>query len=109
MARFIYQMALDNDATFFKQLGKALSGRKYTGAGANKREAFMLRYYVENPNGSNADCMAKMTEAKFPPISEENFRVLKQRLFKKIKIIRAADDLPDEGEYFGALLERNKL
>jgi len=28
MARFIYQMALENDAKFFKQLGKALSGRQ---------------------------------------------------------------------------------
>jgi len=33
MAPFIYKMALENNTKFFKQLGKALSGRKYTGLG----------------------------------------------------------------------------
>jgi hypothetical protein len=55
MARFIYQMALENDTKFFKQLGKALSGRKYTHLGADKREAFILEYYLKKPNGTNAD------------------------------------------------------
>jgi len=49
MAHFIYQMALENDAKFFKQLGKALSGRKYTSPGADKREAFILKYYFKKP------------------------------------------------------------
>jgi hypothetical protein len=109
MARFIYEMALENDAKFFKQLGKALSGRKYTGLRVNRREAYMLEYYLENPNGTNADCMARMTNAKFPEISEDNFRVLKKRLFAKIVIIRNRDEFPQEGEWFGVLLDRNKF
>lgn len=109
MASFIYEMAKENDAKFFKQLGKALSGRKYTGLGVNRREAFLLKYYADNPHGTNADCMAKMAEAKFPEISEDNFRMLKKRVFAKIGIIRSRDEFPQADEWFGVLLDRNKF
>ena len=109
MARFIYQMALENDAKFFKQLGKALSGRKYTSPGADKREAFILKYYFKNPNATNAECMAKLREAKFPRISEENFGVLKGRLLAKIKIICSSNEFPHADEWFVVLLDRNKF
>ena len=109
MAPFIYKMALENDAKFFKQLGKGLSGRKYTGLGMNKREAFVLEYYLQKPNGTNADCMAKLREAKFPRISEDNFRVLKKRLFAKIGVIRNPNEVPPEGEWLVVMLDRNKL
>jgi hypothetical protein len=109
MARFIYQMALENDTKFFKQLGKALSGRKYTHLGADKREAFILEYYLKKPNGTNADCMSKLVDAGFPRIGEANFRMLKRRLLAKVKIIRSKDELPEEGEWFGILLDRNKF
>jgi hypothetical protein len=109
MAPLIYKMALENNAKFFKQLGKALSGRKYTGLGLNRREAFILEYYLQKPDGTNADCIAKMREAKFPRISEDNFRMLKKRLFAKIGIIRSPNEFPLADEWLGVMLERNKL
>ena len=109
MARFIYEMALENDTKFFKQLGKALTGRKYTHPGADKREAFILEYYIKKPNGTNADCMSKLVDAGFPRMSDANFRMLKRRLRAKVKVIRSKDELPEEGKWFGILLDRNKL
>jgi hypothetical protein len=109
MAPFIYKMALENNTKFFKQLGKALSGRKYAGLGVNRREAFILEYYLQKPNGTNADCMARLRQAKFPRISEDNFRVLKKRLFAKIGIIRNPIESHLEGELLGLMLDRNKL
>jgi len=109
MARFIYQMALENDTRFFKQLGKALSGRKYTGPSVDRREAFVLKYYIENPNGTAADCMSKMEAAGFHPITEENFRVIKMRLFGKVKIIRSEADCPQADQAFVLMLDRDKI
>jgi len=96
MANFIYQMALEGDTKFFKQLGKALSGRKNTSIGVDKREAFVLQYYVDNPNGTAADCMSKMEAAGFHPITEENFRVLKMRLYGKAIVFHDGEDIPDD-------------
>jgi hypothetical protein len=108
MARFIYQMALENDTKFFKQLGKALSRRNYTDIAADKREAFILVYYIKKPKGTNADCMCKLVDAGFPRISEANFRVLKQRLFAKVKIL-SKDELQHIDEQFVLRLDRNKM
>jgi hypothetical protein len=53
--------------------------------------------------------MSKLVDAGFPRIGEANFRMLKRRLLAKVKIIRSKDELPEEGEWFGILLDRNKF
>jgi len=87
----------------FQTAWKSTFGSKIYRFRLNRREAFILEYYLQKPNGMNADCMARLRQAKFPRISEDNFRVLKKRLFAKIGIIRNPIESHLEGELLGLM------
>jgi hypothetical protein len=72
MARVIYEVALENDTEFFKQLGKALSHRKNPHLGMDKREAFMLQYYLKKtlPPFHVLGCIVNADHSKQPGIPE---------------------------------------
>jgi hypothetical protein len=76
----------DNDTNFFIDLGKYLSGELDVTL-FDQREAYVAGMLTRYPSITAKDAVAQLTRDGFPPISEENFRVLKKRLRKKVHTV----------------------
>src|SRR5438477_3487193 len=79
----ILQAAEDNDKAFFVDLGKCLSG-ELDPTIIDQREAYVASLLTRYPSITSKDAIDELARRGFPRITEENFRMLKKRLKKKV-------------------------